>query len=85
MKQPSGNPDKKLDACADNEKEKPDKSSATPDAGANPFRTLESQKARRLPIPRGVYRFKTHEETDAWMEKMLARGKGSKPQDSGTK
>ncbi len=23
--------------------------------------------------PRGVYRFKTHEEADAWMTKMLAR------------
>ena len=24
-------------------------------------------------MPRGVYRFKTHEEADAWMTKMLAR------------
>ena len=23
--------------------------------------------------PKGVYRFKTHEEADAWMNKMLAR------------
>jgi hypothetical protein len=24
-------------------------------------------------MPKGVYRFKTHEEADAWMTKMLAR------------
>ncbi len=24
-------------------------------------------------VPKGVYRFHTHEEADAWMEKMLAR------------
>ena len=24
-------------------------------------------------FPKGVYRFKTHEEADAWMTKMLAR------------
>lgn len=29
----------------------------------------------RLFIPHGVYRFKTHEEADAWMVKMLARSK----------
>ena len=23
---------------------------------------------RRLPFPKGVYRFRTHEEADAWME-----------------
>jgi hypothetical protein len=23
---------------------------------------------RRLPFPRGVFRFRTHEEADAWME-----------------
>ena len=24
-------------------------------------------------MPKGVYRFKTHQEADAWMTKMLAR------------
>lgn len=31
---------------------------------------------RKLPlrgVPKGVYRFKTHEEADEWMIKMLAR------------
>jgi hypothetical protein len=32
-----------------------------------------------LRIPRGVYRFKTHEEADAWMVKMLARSKVQQP------
>jgi hypothetical protein len=26
-----------------------------------------------LPIPRGVYRFKTHEEADEWLWQMLTR------------
>jgi predicted transcriptional regulator len=30
--------------------------------------------------PKGVYRFKTHEEADAWMTKMLARSGMSKTQ-----
>jgi hypothetical protein len=41
---------------------------------------------RRLPFPKGVYRFKTHEEADAWLEKHMmeaalkkARGLQSKP------
>ncbi len=28
---------------------------------------------RTLPIPRGVYRFKTHEEADHWLWQMLTR------------
>lgn len=26
---------------------------------------------RKLPFPRGVFRFRTHEEADAWMEKRM--------------
>jgi hypothetical protein len=29
--------------------------------------------------PKGVYRFKTHEEADEWMWKMLARSQTPKP------
>jgi len=29
-------------------------------------------------IPRGVYRFKTHEEANEWMDKMLARNQKPK-------
>jgi hypothetical protein len=28
---------------------------------------------RRLFVPKGVYRFKSHEEADAWLMKMLTR------------
>lgn len=28
---------------------------------------------RYLPIPKGVYRFRTHEEADDWLWKMLTR------------
>ena len=28
---------------------------------------------RRLPFPKGVYRFRTHEEADEWMEKHILR------------
>jgi hypothetical protein len=31
-------------------------------------------------IPRGVYRFKTHEELNAWTLKMLTRPKAARPQ-----
>lgn len=30
-----------------------------------------------LPLPRGVFRFQTHEEADEWMLKMLARHRKS--------
>jgi len=32
-----------------------------------------------LRVPRGVYRFKTHEEADEWMVKMLAQSGKQKP------
>jgi hypothetical protein len=36
--------------------------------------TLGFQKAFKTPfLPKGVYRFKTHEEADAWQWKMLTR------------
>jgi hypothetical protein len=28
---------------------------------------------RKVGIPKGVYRFRTHEEADAWMTRMLSR------------
>lgn len=30
---------------------------------------------RTLPIPKGVYRFRTHEEADQWLWQMLTRPK----------
>ena len=62
-----------------NEKEKP----TSPD----PFSTATDNKAdsiaRRMAsggirIPRGVFRFKTHEEADEWWERMIARNQPKK-------
>jgi len=39
------------------------------------FSHLEDYKPKRLPIPKGVYRFKTHEEANDWWDKMMARAK----------
>ncbi len=38
---------------------------------------LQRTSGRGL-CPKGVFRFRTHEEADAWMEKMLARYQGPK-------
>jgi hypothetical protein len=43
-----------------------------------PAQTIEESKARRalfggIPVPRGVYRFRTHEEADKWLWEMLTR------------
>ena len=37
------------------------------------FRLVSTLRGNRLFIPRGVYRFKTFQESDAWMIKMMAR------------
>jgi hypothetical protein len=34
-------------------------------------------------MPKGVYRFKTHEEADEWMMRMLARSSPAKTGESG--
>ena len=34
---------------------------------------LDLRGPRRLFLPKGVYRFKSHEEADAWLMKMLTR------------
>jgi hypothetical protein len=62
-----------------NEEEKP----KTPDAFSTAADTTADSIARRqasggIGIPRGVYRFKTHEEADAWEEKMIARSHSQK-------
>lgn len=46
-----------------------------PPSGAGLQKTLNQVMAgqKRGICPRGVYRFKTHEEADAWMTRMLNR------------
>jgi hypothetical protein len=34
---------------------------------------LDLRGPRRLLVPKGVYRFKSHEEADEWLMKMLSR------------
>ena len=36
-------------------------------------RTLADVRGTGVIVPRGVYRFKTFEEADAWMTRMIAR------------
>ena len=38
-----------------------------------------SEPRKSTGIPKGVYRFKTHEEADEWMTRMLARSKDLEP------
>lgn len=62
MKKPTLNVEEKIDGVADGA------------ATSNKSPALTSEKAKGgLRIPRGVYRFKTHEEADEWMAQMLAR------------
>ncbi len=50
-----------------------------PPSGAGLQKTLNQVMAgqKRGICPRGVYRFKTHEEADAWMTKMMNRKRAS--------
>ena len=50
----------------------------TPDALSTKFNTKADAVAWRkafggIRVPRGVYRFKTHEEADAWLWRMICR------------
>jgi len=60
-----------------------EKANKLPDAFPTGSDNLADSIARRMAsgeirIPRGVYRFKTLEEADEWMDKMIAR---SQPQE----
>jgi hypothetical protein len=49
--------------------------------GAQGFFEMASRLRGNAPfIPRGVYRFKSHEDLDAWTLKMLTRPKAGRPQ-----
>ena len=43
------------------------------EAAANLLRAVVELRKGKPFIPKGVYRFKTHEEKDEWTRKMLAR------------
>jgi len=42
-------------------------------AAENLFQTLLKLRGTQRFVPRGVYRFKTHEEANQWLMKMLTR------------
>lgn len=76
MKQPFINVEEKIDRFVG-------KQTKTPDGLSTATSSVEDSIARRkkfggIGVPRGVYRFKTHEEADEWMTLMLARSSPEK-------
>jgi hypothetical protein len=71
VKQPFINVEEKIDRFVGRRTRTPD---ALSTATSNKAESIAWRKAfGGIRIPRGVHRFKTHEEADAWMTKMLAR------------
>lgn len=71
VKQPFVNVEEKIDRFVGKRTQTPDALSLQHSTKAD---AIAWQKAfGGLRIPRGVYRFKTHEEADAWMTKMMAQ------------
>jgi hypothetical protein len=73
MKQPGVNVEERIDRIVG-------KRTKTPDAlsiqNSNIADAVAWQKAfGGLRVPRGVYRFKTHEEADEWLWRMMSRPK----------
>jgi len=71
VKQPFINVEEKIDRFVG-------KRTATPDSFKTAMQLQEAavqfhKNFKHRWAPKGVYRFKTHEEADAWMTKMLAR------------
>jgi hypothetical protein len=71
VKPPFINVEEKIDRFVGKRTQTPDALSL---AGSTKADAIAERKAfGGVGIPRGVYRFKTHEEADEWMTKMLAR------------
>ena len=71
MKQPHINVEEKIDRLVGKRTQTPDSLNAgmqLQSLGAELHKSFKHRWA-----PKGVYRFKTHEEADEWMIKMLAR------------
>jgi hypothetical protein len=71
VKQPFINVEEKIDRFVGRRTKTPDSWQAGMQLQALGVELHKSFKHRWM--PKGVYRFKTHEEADAWMTKMLAR------------
>ncbi len=71
MKQPLINVEEKIDRFVGQRTKTPD---ALSTATSNKADAIAWQKALGgLRVPRGVYRFKTHEEADEWLWRMITR------------
>ena len=70
MKQPFVNVEEKIDRFVGQRTKTPDALSTATSNKANAIAWRKAFGGAR--IPRGGYRFKTHEEANAWMAKMMA-------------
>jgi hypothetical protein len=71
VKQPFVNVEEKIDRLVGRRTGTPDSLRAGMQLQATAAQLHKTFKHRWM--PKGVYRFKTHEEADAWMTKMLAQ------------
>jgi hypothetical protein len=71
VKQPSINVEEKIDRFVGRRTKTPDSLRAGMQLQETAAQLHKAFKHRWM--PKGIYRFKTHEEADAWMTKMLAR------------
>jgi len=71
VKQPFVNVEEKIDRFVGRRTKTPDSLRAGMQLQETAAQLHKAFKHRWM--PKGVYRFKTHEEADAWMTKMLAR------------
>jgi len=71
VKQPFANVEEKIDRFVGRRAAAPDSLLAGMQLQETGAQLFQSFKHRWM--PKGVYRFKTHEEADEWMIKMLAR------------
>jgi hypothetical protein len=73
VKQPFINVEEKIDRFVGRRTKTPDALSTATSTKAD---SIAWRKAfGGVPVPRGVYRFKTHEEADQWLWRMIARPK----------
>jgi hypothetical protein len=73
VKQPFINVEEKIDRVVGRRTKTPD---ALSTATSNKANSIAWRKAfGGLRVPRGVYRFQTHEEADKWLWQMIARPK----------
>ncbi|MGP8201607.1 MAG: hypothetical protein ACLQU4_19125 [Limisphaerales bacterium] len=73
MKQPFINAEEKIDRVVGRRTKMPEGLSLSGSTKADSIAWRESLGGIR--VPRGVYRFKTHEEADQWLWRMITRPK----------